>query len=57
MIDKSVKGSIVLVSSMSANIVNVPQPQTPYNSSKAGTLLGPVPGRVSTEFGMVGSQR
>ncbi|KAG8702450.1 hypothetical protein FRC09_004729 [Ceratobasidium sp. 395] len=35
MIDKNVKGSIVLVSSMSANIVNVPQPQTPYNSSKA----------------------
>ncbi|KAG9128527.1 hypothetical protein FRC07_005894 [Ceratobasidium sp. 392] len=35
MIDQNVKGSIVLVSSMSANIVNVPQPQTPYNSSKA----------------------
>ncbi|QRW02184.1 Enoyl-(Acyl carrier protein) reductase [Ceratobasidium sp. AG-Ba] len=35
MIDKGTKGSIVLVSSMSANIVNVPQPQTPYNSSKA----------------------
>ncbi|KIY42942.1 NAD(P)-binding protein [Fistulina hepatica ATCC 64428] len=28
-------GSIILVSSMSANIVNVPQPQTPYNASKA----------------------
>lgn len=28
-------GSIVLVASMSANIVNVPQPQTPYNASKA----------------------
>jgi NAD(P)-dependent dehydrogenase (short-subunit alcohol dehydrogenase family) len=28
-------GSIVLVSSMSANIVNIPQPQTPYNASKA----------------------
>ncbi|KAJ1309169.1 hypothetical protein OPQ81_004840 [Rhizoctonia solani] len=35
MIEKGVKGSIILVSSMSANIVNVPQPQTPYNSSKA----------------------
>ncbi|CAE6457991.1 unnamed protein product [Rhizoctonia solani] len=35
MIDQGIKGSIVLVSSMSANIVNVPQPQTPYNSSKA----------------------
>ncbi|KAI0094066.1 NAD-P-binding protein [Irpex rosettiformis] len=28
-------GSITLVSSMSANIVNIPQPQTPYNASKA----------------------
>ncbi|EPQ57939.1 NAD P-binding protein [Gloeophyllum trabeum ATCC 11539] len=28
-------GAIVLVSSMSANIVNIPQPQTPYNASKA----------------------
>lgn len=28
-------GSIILVASMSANIVNVPQLQTPYNSSKA----------------------
>ncbi|PAV23838.1 d-arabinitol dehydrogenase [Pyrrhoderma noxium] len=28
-------GSIVLVASMSAQIVNVPQPQTPYNASKA----------------------
>ncbi|KAF9647613.1 NAD(P)-binding protein [Thelephora ganbajun] len=28
-------GSIVLVASMSASIVNVPQPQTPYNASKA----------------------
>ncbi|THH16631.1 hypothetical protein EW146_g4033 [Bondarzewia mesenterica] len=28
-------GSIVLVASMSANIINVPQPQTPYNASKA----------------------
>ncbi|KAH7929685.1 NAD-binding protein [Leucogyrophana mollusca] len=28
-------GSIVLVASMSASIVNIPQPQTPYNASKA----------------------
>ncbi|KAJ7074062.1 NAD-P-binding protein [Mycena amicta] len=28
-------GSIVLIASMSANIVNVPQLQTPYNASKA----------------------
>ncbi|KAI5120606.1 hypothetical protein M0805_008082 [Coniferiporia weirii] len=28
-------GSIVLISSMSADIVNVPQPQAPYNASKA----------------------
>jgi len=28
-------GSIILVSSMSANIINIPQYQTPYNTSKA----------------------
>ncbi|KAF9013937.1 NAD-binding protein [Cyathus striatus] len=28
-------GSIVLIASMSANIINIPQPQTPYNTSKA----------------------
>jgi len=28
-------GSIVLVSSMSATVVNIPQPQAPYNASKA----------------------
>ncbi|KAI0345258.1 NAD-P-binding protein [Trametopsis cervina] len=28
-------GSIILVGSMSANIVNIPQPQTPYNAAKA----------------------
>lgn len=28
-------GSIILISSMSANIVNIPQPQAPYNASKA----------------------
>ncbi|KAL5492751.1 hypothetical protein ACEPAI_4198 [Sanghuangporus weigelae] len=28
-------GSVVLISSMSADVVNVPQPQAPYNASKA----------------------
>jgi D-arabinitol 2-dehydrogenase len=28
-------GSIVMIGSMSGAIVNVPQPQTPYNASKA----------------------
>lgn len=28
-------GSIILIASMSASIINVPQPQTPYNASKA----------------------
>ncbi|VDB82770.1 unnamed protein product [Peniophora sp. CBMAI 1063] len=28
-------GAITLVASMSANIINIPQPQTPYNASKA----------------------
>ncbi|KIM79584.1 hypothetical protein PILCRDRAFT_548997 [Piloderma croceum F 1598] len=28
-------GSIIFIASMSANIVNIPQPQTPYNASKA----------------------
>jgi len=35
MIATGTKGSIVLIGSMSANIINVPQPQTPYNASKA----------------------
>ncbi|EJU00718.1 NADP-binding protein [Dacryopinax primogenitus] len=35
MIEKNIQGSIVLIASMSANIVNYPQPQMPYNSSKA----------------------
>jgi len=29
------RGSIILIASMSANIVNIPQLQTPYNASKA----------------------
>ncbi|KAG7092843.1 hypothetical protein E1B28_009157 [Marasmius oreades] len=28
-------GSIIFIASMSANIINIPQPQTPYNASKA----------------------
>ncbi|KAG8995367.1 hypothetical protein FRB94_009201 [Tulasnella sp. JGI-2019a] len=35
MIKTGTRGSMVLIASMSANIVNVPQPQTPYNASKA----------------------
>ncbi len=35
MLDKG-KGSIINIGSMSANIVNVPQPQCHYNASKAG---------------------
>ncbi|KAG8908521.1 hypothetical protein FRB99_005881 [Tulasnella sp. 403] len=35
MIKNRTRGSIVLVSSMSANVVNIPQPQAPYNASKA----------------------
>lgn len=31
----NIQGSIVLVASMSASIVNHPQPQAPYNASKA----------------------
>ena len=33
--EETVKGSMVLISSMSSTIVNVPQPQAPYNASKA----------------------
>lgn len=35
MIKRGEGGSIILIGSMSANIVNVPQPQVPYNASKA----------------------
>jgi NAD(P)-dependent dehydrogenase (short-subunit alcohol dehydrogenase family) len=35
MIADDIKGSIILVASMSGSIVNVPQPQAPYNASKA----------------------
>jgi D-arabinitol 2-dehydrogenase len=35
MADKNTQGSIILIGSMSGIVVNVPQPQTPYNSSKA----------------------
>jgi D-arabinitol 2-dehydrogenase len=33
--ERNAPGSMVFVASMSASIVNVPQPQTPYNTSKA----------------------
>ena len=35
LMDRKAAGSIVLIGSMSGAIVNVPQPQTPYNVSKA----------------------
>jgi D-arabinitol 2-dehydrogenase len=35
LIDRKSKGSMVLIGSMSGSIVNVPQPQAPYNASKA----------------------
>lgn len=35
MIADNIPGSIILVASMSATVVNVPQPQAPYNASKA----------------------
>lgn len=35
LMDRKVPGSIVLIGSMSGAIVNVPQPQAPYNASKA----------------------
>jgi D-arabinitol 2-dehydrogenase len=35
LMERNCKGSMVFVGSMSGAIVNVPQPQTPYNASKA----------------------
>jgi D-arabinitol 2-dehydrogenase len=35
LMERKVKGSMVMVGSMSGAIVNVPQPQAPYNASKA----------------------
>ena len=35
MLEDKVKGSIVMIASMSASVVNVPQAQAPYNASKA----------------------
>ncbi|KAH8662024.1 hypothetical protein BX600DRAFT_512903 [Xylariales sp. PMI_506] len=35
LMDRKAPGSMVLIGSMSGSIVNVPQPQTPYNISKA----------------------
>ena len=39
MIKKGIKGSIINTASMSAHIVNVPQPQCAYNASKAGVIM------------------
>ena len=38
MIKKGIRGSIINTASMSAHIVNVPQPQCAYNASKAGVI-------------------
>ena len=35
MLADGIRGSIILIASMSAGVVNVPQPQAPYNASKA----------------------
>ncbi|PWN46470.1 NAD(P)-binding protein [Violaceomyces palustris] len=35
MLEEGVRGSIILIASMSGRVVNVPQPQSPYNASKA----------------------
>ncbi|KAK7708949.1 hypothetical protein SLS64_006429 [Diaporthe eres] len=35
LIERKAKGSMVFIGSMSGSIVNVPQPQAPYNSAKA----------------------
>ncbi|KAH6610982.1 gluconate 5-dehydrogenase [Trichoderma cornu-damae] len=36
LMDRKSPGSVVMIGSMSGSIVNVPQPQAPYNASKAG---------------------
>lgn len=33
--DRQAPGSIIMIGSMSGAVINVPQPQTPYNASKA----------------------
>ena len=35
LMERQAKGSIVMIGSMSGSIVNVPQPQAPYNAAKA----------------------
>lgn len=35
LMERNVQGSIVMIGSMSGTIVNVPQPQAPYNAAKA----------------------
>ena len=35
LMERKSKGSMVMIGSMSGSIVNVPQPQAPYNASKA----------------------
>lgn len=35
LLERKVSGSMVLIGSMSGAVVNVPQPQAPYNAAKA----------------------
>lgn len=35
LMDRQAPGSIIMIGSMSGAVINVPQPQTPYNASKA----------------------
>jgi D-arabinitol 2-dehydrogenase len=35
LMERNVPGSLIFIGSMSGSIVNVPQPQAPYNASKA----------------------
>ena len=35
LLERKAAGSMVLIGSMSGSIVNIPQPQTPYNAAKA----------------------
>lgn len=39
LMERKASGSMVLIGSMSGSIVNIPQPQAPYNAAKAGELL------------------
>jgi D-arabinitol 2-dehydrogenase len=38
MMRREAAGSIIMIGSMSGSVVNIPQPQAPYNASKAAVL-------------------